>query len=521
MMPHPKFKAAVLAMILIESLCACACTVIVVGRNASTDGSAIASQTADGVFDANITVIKGQEFPPGAIAGVYWNITGQSPDPPVKIAEIPQVRQTYTYFHVGYPFMNEHQLALGESTICQQQRLRAAWSRKAVLTIEQLQVFALQRTRTARAAIRTMGALAEKYGFLDSYEHQAESLAVVDGTECWLFEIFGVGSDWDPGSGKPGAVWAARRVPDDHVFCMPNISRIREIDLDNPDYFMACRNYRQTAIEKGLYDPASGRPFIWQEAYSPHEGHWSLKSPWIRNRLYMFYRTVAPSGNWPVDKPVTEYPFSIKPERKMKVQDVIRLMRSTYKGTPLDTEADPAWHKSRLATPFPSSELQELLKVKYNRGIAVRGCSYGFVSQSRPWLPDPVGGLAWFYFDNPHTSCYVPIYAGVERFPDSWQTYDRTRFSRRSARWAFAQMDNLVNHRYQDIIKDLRSIRDPLEAEFFAGQPAIEAEALEVYKRSPLEAGEFLTDYTNRCMERAETAYWDLIDVLIAKYDDK
>jgi dipeptidase len=284
---------------------------------------------------------------------------------------------------------------------------------------------------------------------------------------------------------------------------------------------MACRDYRQPAIDNGWYDPKSGKPFIWQEAYTPRKGSWSLKSPWISSRLYMFHKTVAPSGNWPVDKKITDYPFSIKPEKKVKVQDVIALMRSTFKGTPMDTEADPAWRKSRLATPFPSSELQKLLKVKYHRGIAVRDCSHGFVSQSRAWLPDPIGGVAWFYLDNPHTSCFVPVYAGVNRFPDSWKFYDRRKFSRKSARWAFAQADNLVNRRYQDVIRDLRRVRDPLEAELFAGQPAFEAKSLEIYKRSPPQAGEFLTDYTNRCMQRAEKAYWDLIDVLIAKYDDK
>ena len=515
-----KVKTAILALVVAESVCACACTVIVVGPKASADGSAITSQTADGIFDSNITVVRGRAFPPGAMADVLWNLTGQSPAAPVKIGEIPQVRRTYTYFHVGYPFMNEHQLALAESTISQHGKLQTARGKKAILTIEQLQVFALQRTKTAREAIRLMGALAEEYGFLGSYQRQGESLSIADVKECWVFEIFSVSGDWAPQSGKPGAVWAARRVPDDHVFCMANMSRIREIDLARPNDFMASRNHRQPAIDNGWYDPKSGKPFIWQEAYTPRKGGWSLKSAFIRNRLYMVHKTVAPSGKW-LGKQITDFPFSIKPEKKLKVPDVIALMRSTFKGTPLDTEADPGWRKSRLATPFPSSELQKLLKVKYHRGIAVRDCSHGFVSQSRGWLPNPIGGVAWFFLDNPHTSCFVPVYAGVGRFPDSWKRYDRRKFSRKSARWAFAQADNMVNRRYQDIMKDLKRIRDPLEAEFFAGQSAIEAKSLETYKRSPLEAGKLLTDYTNRCMQRTEQAYWDLIDVLIAKYDDK
>jgi dipeptidase len=516
-----KITIAICALVLTERFLAGACTVIVVGPKASADGSAITSQTADGMFDSNITAIPGQAFPQGAMADVFWNITGQSTAAPVKIGQVPQARKTYTYFHVGYPFMNEHQLAMGESTLAQQSKLITIPGKKAILTIEQLQVFALQRTKTAREAIKLMGALAEKYGFLGSYLSQGESLSIADTRECWVFEIFSVGRDWDPKSGKPGAVWAARRVPDDHVFCMANLSRIREIDLTKDDFFMACGNYKQTAIDNGLYDPKSGRPFIWQEAYTPRKGSWSLKAAFVRNRLYMFHKTFAPSGKWTPATKITDYPFSIKPEKKVKVQDVIALMRSTFKGTPLDPEANPAWRGSRLATPFPSDDMERLLKTKFHRGIAVRDCSHGFVSQSRASLPDPIGGVAWFFFDNPHTSCFVPVYAGVRSFPTSWRTYDRRNFTRKSARWAFAQIDNMVNRRYQSMIRDLKAVRDPLEAKFFAGQSAVEAKSLEMHKRSPSDAAEFLTDYTNGCMERAERAYWDLIDSLIAKYDDK
>ncbi len=513
--------AAAVGLALVEGVCLSACTVIVVGRKASTDGSVITSQTADGMFDSNITVVPGRTFPPGAKAGVLWNLTGQSSAAPVKIGEIPQVGRTYTYFHVGYPFMNEHQLAMGESTISQHARLQTTRRGKAIMTIEQLQVFALQRTRTAREAVRLMGALAEKYGFLGSYQRQGESLSIADTRECWVFEVFGVGDGWDPRGGKPGAVWAARRVPDDHVFCMANVSRIREIDLSRPDEFMASVGHKQPAIDHGWYDPAGDKPFIWQEAYTPSTGGWSLRSAFTCNRLYIVHKTLAPSGNWPIKKPITDYPFSIKPDEKVSVRDVIALMRSTLEGTPLDTAANPNWRGSRLATPFPSSELQRAFKVKYNRGIAVRDCSHGFVSQSRSWLPDPVGGLAWFFLDNPHTSCFVPVYAGVTRLPDSWKRYDRRKHSRQSARWTFAQADNIVNRRYQDIMPTLKTVRDPLEAGFFTGQSALEARAIEAHKRSPAEAARLLTDYTNRCMQRAEKAYRDWIDLTIAKYDDK
>jgi len=508
-----------------------ACMDILVGKDASVDGSVMTSHTVDGWYDGRIHVVPGQTFKEGAMAPVYWNIIGyEDPKPgeaPIKIGEIPQVRKTYTYFHTAYSHFNEHQLAIGETTIGQKDELKTFLGEKAIMTIEQLQVFALQRAKTAREAIRIMGSLAEKYGFLPSCAGMGECLTIADPNEAWVFEIFSVGPLWTPESGKPGAIWAAQRVPDDEIICVPNISRIREIDLNNPDYFMASPNYMQVAIDHGWYDPASGKPFIWQEAYTPKLGGWSLSSEWVRIRLYLVYSTVAPSLEWDPYAETESYPFSIKPEKKLSVQDIIDFQRSVLEGTVFDMTEDLDWLvpdgkggmvKSPFCTPFPGKDMRKLLDITYHRPAARYGCSYGIVSQSRNWLPDPIGGVLWFYFDNPHTSIHVPIYAGVQEIPTSWKTFDWKKFSRDSARWAFMLADDLVNRRYQDAIKDLREVCDPLQAEFFAMQPAIEAAALELYKRDPELAKKFLTNYTRSCMERAEKAYWELNDYLISKY---
>lgn len=134
--------------------------------------------------------------------------------------------------------------------------------------------------------------LMEKYGFLPSCGG-AEALCIADPRELWVMEIFSVGPRWTPESGKPGAIWAARRVPDDHVVAITNYVRIREIDLRDPD-FLASPNYQQEAIDRGWYDPAAGRPFIWQEAYAPPIQEGSL------SRLWLIYSTIAPKAEeWP------------------------------------------------------------------------------------------------------------------------------------------------------------------------------------------------------------------------------
>ena len=165
-------------LVVLMTMSAWACTDIVVGKDASADGSVITSHTADGAFyDARVRTIPGKTFPKGSKVDVFWNIGMDEDSEPVKIGEIPQVEKTYPYFHVGYPFMNEHGVAIGESTIGQKEELKTFRpDARALLTIEQLEIFALQRGKTAREAITVIGELAEKYGFLPSCGTEGESL---------------------------------------------------------------------------------------------------------------------------------------------------------------------------------------------------------------------------------------------------------------------------------------------------------------------------------------------------------
>ena len=172
--------------------------------------------------------------------------------------------------------------------------------------------------------------------------------------------------------------------------------------------------------------------------------------------------------------------------------------------------------KSPLTTPFPTRDMRELLDITWHRYVSQGG--YGMVAQLRGWLPDPIGGVYWFYLDNQYVSTYVPIYAGVQEISPLYKTYDPDKFSNDSARWAIDFVDNLLYLKWQEAIKHLRAARDPLEAGFFTKQVDIEAEALELYKKSPDLAKKFLTDHTKSCMEKTVELYRNLRYLLISKY---
>ena len=523
------------------------CTVIAAGKKATVDGSVILSHTDCGP-DSRILVVPGRTFKPGERAPVSWGL--QDPSRPLGspgeiLGTIPQVARTYTYFQSAYSHMNEHQLAIAESTTNQRPELVVAKGQgDQIMTIEQAQVFALQRCRKAKEAVRLIGELVETYGFLPSSGDGSESLVIGDPEEAWVFEVFAVGKGWKKASGKPGAIWAAQRIPDDEAVHIPNWSVLKTLDPKDTGRFLVSKNYQQEAIDRGWYDPKSGRPFIWQEAYAP------LPEEFATGRFWLFATTFAPNlkpnGHpWPDRKlnpadpfkgispyfqtvePLSIYPFSLKPEKKISVQDVIAFQRSTLEGTIYDMASDPAWKvldgkagmkQSPLATPFPGKDLRALLKLTYRRPVARHRGHYGMVCQLRSWLPDTIGGLYWIYLDNPAISPYVPLYAGVTATAASYQSYDPELFSDASARWTIDFVDNLANLRFQDAICDVREAREPFERAIFERLPALEAEAVALHNQDPEAAKRLLTEYCVGVQQQVPGLYIRLREKLITKY---
>ncbi|MBN2071597.1 MAG: C69 family dipeptidase [Candidatus Krumholzibacteriota bacterium] len=516
------------------------CTIVVAGRDATVDGSVITSHT-DACDNSRLVYVPAMRHGKGSMAPVYWGIQ----DPSIAhgewevIGEIPQVERTFAYFHSGYSHINEYQLAIGESTTSQRDELGLEKGEgEQIITVEQAMIFALQRCRKAIDAVRLITSLVDEYGFLPSCGPESETIAIADPDEAWILELFSIGPGWKRGSGKPGALWAARRLPDDHVAMVPNWSIIGEIDLSRSGEFIASSNYMQEAIDRGWYDPAGGAPFVWQEIYAP------LPREWATSRSWLFYSTFcAGLREWPdrwLEKPAKKndsyhqyveplsiYPFSARPDTLISVRDVIAFQRSTFEGTIYDMTADFDWLvpddegnlvKSPLATPFPTPDLRNLLDIDFRRNVSKGG--YGMVAQLRSWLPDPVGGIYWFFVDNQHVGAYVPIYTGVTQIHQAYQVWDPEKYDEGSVRWAIDFVDNLLYLKWQEAIKDVKALRDPLEDSFFKQQAQIDEEAARLYKKDPQKAKKYLTGITLERMGEIHGIYSGLRDQLITKYSN-
>jgi dipeptidase len=503
-----------------------ACTTVLVGKDASSDGSVIACQTADcGMCDFTWHYIPAADHEEGSVRKIY-HINQIRTWPPevggkwVKYVEgytevdIPEVPHTYAYQHAVFGHMNEHQLGIAESTIGCQRKMRNS-TPSAVMDITTLTMLAMERCQTAREAIELMGSMAEKYGY--GFHDSGEMLAVADPEEIWLFEVMPVGALWTPKTGKPGAVWCAQRVPDDQVSFCPNESRIGEIDLDNKDYFMASPNVISYAVENEFYDPDSGEPFSWKKAYSPSPGS-ALETKGRRGRLWRLFSLVAPSENFDPATDGMDLPFSVKPDEKLSLKDVIDITRDKYKGLPFDPTDGIKGGPFANPNYFTGFQVDDQ-RYLGPRCISVPNVEYTTITQSRSWLPDPFGGINWIAFGAQDTSCYIPLYCGIVEMPDSFRKGDHFVFDRDSARWAFDYADYHTQVAYSYAIEDVKGAQEKWESGSFRKIQVMDNAALEIYEKDPADAVAFITDFCVNNAKSVVDAWWKLGDDLLVKYN--
>jgi dipeptidase len=476
------------------------CTSIMVGRLATTDGSVITSHTCDGDYRTWVEIFPHTKYEKGAVHTVYsgtLNVRETSYDMRnvEKTGEIPEVQETYAFLNTAYPCLNEKQLAIGETTIGGRMELR---NPAGIFYIEELEKIALQRCTSAREAIKLIGKLAEEYGYGD----YAECISLADPKEVWQLEISG------SGKGKPSAIWCAARIPDDHVGVSANMPRISTINFNNPDLFMYSTNLQKVAKDLGYWDGKEPMKF-WKVISSYGKAYGT--------REFYILSTMAPSLNLTDD--VEELPFSVKPDKKLSPRDVMKYYRETYEGTDFDNtknlivtvqKRDEKGNtveekiKSPVASAWLSTDLRRLLHelkpgiIDYKYTIAQNWCSYSEIIQCRSWLPDEVGAVAWFSFDNPALSPRIPIFSGVLKLPDSFSICGQFHYTPDAAIWSFRETNRLAVIKWGDGRKLIEPAVKEFEDRAFEELPMVEKKVVELVNAGKHEvAKQYVTDYTN------------------------
>ncbi len=501
-----------------------ACTNLIVGKKASTDGSVMCSYNCDGFgFSGSLFYSPAGRHTPGEPIAIHgWG--------PAHEGQF--VRQVeYTHNVVG--LMNDRQVTIVETTFDGRLELQ---NRDGLLDYFSLMRLALQRSASAREAIKCMAELVEEYG----YNSSGESITVCDPDEAWIMEIIG------KGPGRKGAVWVALRIPDDCISAHANLSRIRQFPqekrkaengkrkaissksfkhIDSPELeCIYAYDVITFAREKGFFS-GSDEDFSFRDAYCPIDFE---NVRYADARVWSFFRhhsddmdQYLPYINGEFDR-CDHLPLWIKPKKKLSLRDIQQDMRDHFEGTPLDMTADMSagpWRMPIRPLPmhFKDSAGNDYFR---ERPIATQQSGFTMTCQMRSWLPDEVGGVTWFNCDDADMVAYVPLYCCITQVPDPFRPENnpRNEFSFESAFWMNNWVANMVYPRYSMMIGDLRQAQRELEDYYFADQDSVEAA---VAKMTPADRRDYLNKksiaYAERMMNR-----WDrLAKYLIVKYNDQ
>ena len=507
----------VATLLLSSTVMAGACTTIAVGKDASADGSTMISHSVDGWYDERIEIVPGGTHAEGEMVEIYNDPCMDGYRPVELSGEIPQVAETYTYFDTGYPFMNEKGVTIGEHT----------WSgdysafyngEQALFVIANLQALGLQRASTARECVEIMGALAEEYGYADG----GECLLVGDANEVWIFEISGPGPMWTKDSGKPGAHWAARRVPDDQIWSGANRSRLGVIDFNDTENYMWSTDITEYPKELGYWN--DGEEFNYSVIFDTAEGNVSYT---CSGRVWRVYDLLANGQGLELcneEQALTDLPFSVTPDEKLTIQDIMAVYYDHYEGTVFDMTVGLAagpWGNPVRYRASKDNKPDDVAKFDWERSIAIYRCSYSFVSQMRPDMPAEIGTVLWYGADSPDTTVHVPIYAGTTEVPDAWANSNRWEFDQSCAWWAFNFVNNWATTGWNIIYPTIAEKRDTMEAKFFEEQADVDAKALELYNAGDVDGAKaYLTEYVCNTMNDVYDEWWAFAWELVGKYND-
>jgi len=483
-----------------------ACTNFLVSKGASVDGSTMISYAADShIRYGELYLSPAKQWPAGSMVTIYDRGSAK------PLGQIPQVE--YTCQTIG--FMNEHQVAIGESTFGGRSELVDS---TGLMDYGALMFLAIQRSKNAREAIKVIAQLTEKYGYASS----GESFSIGDPNEVWIMEITGKGNNrqFDKKSktyfnSQKGAVWVAVRIPEGMISAHANHARITTFPKEDGIRSISSKNLNNIfkpevevvyahdvtsfAREKG-YFKGDDKKFSFSDVYAPLTFD---AARFCELRVWSFFNEFSDemnkhwdyaTGNITKDR----MPLFIKPSRKITPQDLMSLKRNHLQATELDMAKDAG------AGPFGLPYRWRGLTWKYEdkeyfneRTIVTQQTGFSFIAQMRNWLPDPIGGINWFGVDDAGTTVYVPFYCGINSVPKSWsEGYgDILTYTDDAAFWVFNRVAHFAYLFYNRVMPDIQKVQRELENKFAQFTPAVDAAALSVWKENPELARQFLTDF--------------------------
>ena len=481
-----------------------ACSNFIVGKKASVDGSVMCSYSADdyGMFQ-NLCHYPAAKHAKGEMRKIYdWDTNKYH-------GEIPEAAQTYSV--IGN--INEWQVTIGETTYGGREEMVDS---TGIMDYGSLIYVALQRSKTAREAIKVMTTLANTYG----YNSEGETFTICDPNEAWIMEMMG------KGAGSKGAVWVALRIPDDAICAHANQSRIGKFNMKDKKNVMYAKDVVSFARSKGWFQ-GKDADFSWKMAYAkPDFSGRRFCDARAWSMLNHFY-DMTPYLDWALGKnpDAQDMPLWVVPNKKVSVQDVENVMRDHYEGTPLSVADGSDIGGGIWEMPYRPTPLMYKVDGKQyfnERPVSTQQSGFVFVSQMRSWLPREIGGVFWFANDDANMAAFTPVYCSMTERPECYNTpgVDALHFSKKNAYWVCNMTSNMVYPRYSLMFPTLKEVRDSLDNSYIAAQAGVEKKAQELYAQNPQAAVKYLNDYSVEKAQQMLARWNQLFEFMVVKYND-
>lgn len=377
------------------------CTTILVGKNATHDGSTIIARNDDGGFEAKRIISHPARKEPTTYKTVISHLTVELPGDALRYSDASNVTKTNGIWPAcGINEANVSMTATETITsnprvvgadpyvIYQEKKGRNGKEVAGGIGEEDLVTLVLPYIHSAREGVLRTAYLLEKYG-----TYEANGMAFADADEIWWMETIG------------GHHWIAKKVPDDRVVINPN-----QFGMDNFDFEDAygqqknhlCSKDLKEFVEKYHLALDTGRDFNPRLAFGSHSDQdhiYNTPRAWYMAR-YFLPRTYKWDGDNADYTPLSDdIPWSFVPEHKVTIEDVRYLLGSYYQGTPYN--------------PYDQTSP---LHGKY-RTIGVPNSDICGIMQIRGYLPKPIQGVEWMSLGGSGFTACFPVYANVNEFP--------------------------------------------------------------------------------------------------------
>ncbi len=468
----------VLALTAVFSTAALACTTVVVGEEATADGSFLVARAADS------NALKAQHFVihpakknqkgmyrtkdhDGATAFEY-----PLPKNAMRYTSVPNWK-TQLHGAVGF---NEAGVGIsGTESIFARDDMLAIdpYNEATGFTEDDLLDVILPRAKTAREGVKILGSIVETIGAGEGF-----GVVFVDEKEIWYFET------------ATGHHWMAHRTPKDSYFASGNQGRLQTY-IPGDDNYMGSKGLIEFAVKHGRYDAAKDGAFNFSKAFCRDD---SRDRDYNDPRVWQIQKLFNPS----LEQNVADgrkFPVYLKPEKKLTVDDMKMVLRNHYQGT----EHDPYTPKLNGNEPW--------------RPITVFRTYESHVMHVRPWMPKAIGEVTYIGFGMADLSCYVPFYHGLKAVPKNYGM-GTDKADSQSAYWKYRKLQTLVMTDYQKLAPIVKSAYSEFEAKTSEAQKTMEAKYLKTVKSNPKAADKLLNEFNIKVLKDAEALTENLTNEL-------